>query len=217
MVHLCDFCKGEEATIFCFADQAVLCNACDQRSDLHADVGSIAKHLTWYQVCECMVECVKKAGLCLHQLLWRRRNSLSRPETSPLNKLQLDAVCQNIPLTSLYLLGRDFPQCWTIAQAWVCHRVHNLSKAVKKHERVSLQKENDAATCDICQENKAIMFCSEDRALICRRYVCPDILAGNDYLLTWCNLDGSDGKINPEASWAHIRKSKALHQYLHLS
>lgn len=48
--------------------------------------------------------------------------------------------------------------------------MHGSSKGVKKHERVTLEKENDAATCDICQENKAIMFCSEDRALICRRW-----------------------------------------------
>ena len=48
-------------------------------------------------------------------------------------------------------------------------RIHGPGKGVKKHERVTLEKENDAATCDICQENKAIMFCSEDRALICRR------------------------------------------------
>jgi hypothetical protein len=51
------------------------------------------------------------------------------------------------------------------------NRVHGANKIVKKHERVSLQKEKDAATCDICQENKAVMFCPEDRALICRRCV----------------------------------------------
>ena len=48
-------------------------------------------------------------------------------------------------------------------------RVHSANKVVRKHERVSLQKESDAATCDICQEHNATMFCSEDRALICRR------------------------------------------------
>lgn len=48
-------------------------------------------------------------------------------------------------------------------------RVHSANKVAKRHERVELRKETEAPTCDICQEHKAIMFCAEDRALICRR------------------------------------------------
>ena len=36
MVHQCDFCKNAEAGVFCFADQAVLCDACDQRCGIHS-------------------------------------------------------------------------------------------------------------------------------------------------------------------------------------
>ena len=46
---------------------------------------------------------------------------------------------------------------------------HSANKQARKHERVALKKETESTPCDICQEHKATMFCSEDRALICRR------------------------------------------------
>ncbi|KAK9829696.1 hypothetical protein WJX72_007406 [[Myrmecia] bisecta] len=58
-------------------------------------------------------------------------------------------------------------------QAVMCsrcdQRVHSVNKLVQKHERVSLTTNTEKAVCDICQEEKAVMFCSEDRAIICRR------------------------------------------------
>jgi len=53
----------------------------------------------------------------------------------------------------------------------VC-RVHGANKLALKHERVALKPQAEGSLCDICQEEQAIMFCSEDRALICRRCVC---------------------------------------------
>ena len=48
-------------------------------------------------------------------------------------------------------------------------RVHSANKLAQRHERVALTLQPEGSQCDICQEEKAIMFCSEDRALICRR------------------------------------------------
>ena len=46
-----------------------------------------------------------------------------------------------------------------------------LCKDIVTHERVALKPQAEGSMCDICQEEQAIMFCSEDRALICRRCV----------------------------------------------
>jgi hypothetical protein len=48
-------------------------------------------------------------------------------------------------------------------------RMHAAKQAGQKHERVALTPLNEPTQCDICQEHPAVMFCSEDRALICRR------------------------------------------------
>lgn len=48
-------------------------------------------------------------------------------------------------------------------------KLHTASKAAQKHERVALAAHKEQTQCDICQEQPAVMFCAEDRALICRR------------------------------------------------
>ena len=55
-----------------------------------------------------------------------------------------------------------------IGLGFLC-RVHNANKLAAKHDRVELSKAAESATCDICQDRPAVLFCSEDRALICRR------------------------------------------------
>ncbi len=58
-------------------------------------------------------------------------------------------------------------------------RVHGANKLAAKHDRVELGKAAEPVQCDICQDRPAVLFCSEDRALICRRCtslpVCGDI------------------------------------------
>ncbi|KAL0030550.1 hypothetical protein WJX79_003880 [Trebouxia sp. C0005] len=48
------------------------------------------------------------------------------------------------------------------------HRVHSASKIARTHERVSLTDESETSMCDICQDAPAVLFCCEDRAVICR-------------------------------------------------
>lgn len=60
-------------------------------------------------------------------------------------------------------------------QAVMCRtcdvRVHTANRLVAKHERVSLENYavEDAPKCDICQDEKGVMFCTEDKAIMCRR------------------------------------------------
>ncbi|CAN7123356.1 unnamed protein product [Brassica rapa subsp. narinosa] len=52
------------------------------------------------------------------------------------------------------------------------HRVHHANKLASKHLRFSLlnpsPSNNSSPICDICQEKKALLFCQEDRAILCK-------------------------------------------------
>lgn len=48
-------------------------------------------------------------------------------------------------------------------------RLHTTNKIVSKHNRVLIQNTKATETCDICQEGKGLIFCREDRAILCRR------------------------------------------------
>ncbi|KAG9148999.1 hypothetical protein Leryth_010602 [Lithospermum erythrorhizon] len=50
------------------------------------------------------------------------------------------------------------------------HRVHHANKLAGKHHRFSLiQPSNeDTPLCDICQEKRALLFCQQDRAILCK-------------------------------------------------
>ncbi|KAK3231724.1 hypothetical protein Dsin_003605 [Dipteronia sinensis] len=53
----------------------------------------------------------------------------------------------------------------------VCdHRVHHANKLASKHQRFSLllPSSKDFPICDVCQEKRAILFCQQDRAILCR-------------------------------------------------
>ncbi|BDA48409.1 probable B-box zinc finger protein 22 at N-terminal half [Coccomyxa sp. Obi] len=72
-------------------------------------------------------------------------------------------VCENAA-GSIYCFADAAVMC----QA--CDRtVHGANKLAAKHDRVTLSKAAESAQCDICQDRPAVLFCSEDRALICRR------------------------------------------------
>lgn len=62
--------------------------------------------------------------------------------------------------------------CFTHKQS-LCNgcdcRIHAPVRGQPKHERVALTGQRETTQCDICQEDSAVMFCAEDRALICRR------------------------------------------------
>ncbi|KAG8060075.1 hypothetical protein GUJ93_ZPchr0002g25990 [Zizania palustris] len=54
------------------------------------------------------------------------------------------------------------------------HRVHRANKLAGKHRRFSLLNPSASAhsptppLCDICQEKRGLLFCKEDRAILCR-------------------------------------------------
>ncbi|KAK4477136.1 hypothetical protein RD792_016347 [Penstemon davidsonii] len=54
-------------------------------------------------------------------------------------------------------------------------RVHNANKLATKHHRFSLlhPQYRESPFCDICQERRALLFCQEDRALLCRECDIP--------------------------------------------
>ncbi|PIN04883.1 hypothetical protein CDL12_22575 [Handroanthus impetiginosus] len=54
-------------------------------------------------------------------------------------------------------------------------RVHNANKLASKHSRFSLlnPRAKESPQCDICQERRALLFCQEDRALLCRECDIP--------------------------------------------
>ncbi|KAK6159512.1 hypothetical protein DH2020_006826 [Rehmannia glutinosa] len=67
----------------------------------------------------------------------------------------------------------------TADEAALCHncdnRVHNANKLASKHPRFSLLNPQfkESPRCDICQERQALLFCQEDRALLCRECDIP--------------------------------------------
>uniref|UniRef100_A0A803MSL2 B box-type domain-containing protein n=1 Tax=Chenopodium quinoa TaxID=63459 RepID=A0A803MSL2_CHEQI len=79
----------------------------------------------------------------------------------------------------------------------VCdHRVHHANKLASKHHRFSLlhPSSSDFPLCDICQEKKALIFCQQDRAILCRECELPLHTANehtqkhNRFLLTGIKL-----------------------------
>ncbi|KAI3717709.1 hypothetical protein L1987_69487 [Smallanthus sonchifolius] len=50
------------------------------------------------------------------------------------------------------------------------HRVHHANKLAGKHPRFSLLHPDPkhSPVCDICQEKKALLFCQQDRAILCK-------------------------------------------------
>ncbi|XP_022135716.1 B-box zinc finger protein 20 isoform X2 [Momordica charantia] len=59
-------------------------------------------------------------------------------------------------------------------EAALCHgcdlQVHQANKLAGKHSRFSLLQPivTESPICDICQERRALVFCQQDRAILCR-------------------------------------------------
>ncbi|KAJ6927289.1 hypothetical protein NC651_011377 [Populus alba x Populus x berolinensis] len=79
------------------------------------------------------------------------------------------------------------------------HRVHHANKLASKHSRFSLVHPSfkESPLCDICQERRALLFCQEDRAILCRECDLPIHEANehtqkhNRFLLTGVRLSAS--------------------------
>ncbi|XP_012837095.1 PREDICTED: B-box zinc finger protein 20 isoform X2 [Erythranthe guttata] len=79
------------------------------------------------------------------------------------------------------------------------NRVHNANKLASKHPRFSIlnPQYKESPQCDICQERQALLFCQEDRALLCRECDIPIHRANeltkkhNRFLLTGVKLSAA--------------------------
>ncbi|KAK4789183.1 hypothetical protein SAY86_020502 [Trapa natans] len=89
-------------------------------------------------------------------------------------------------------------------------RVHCANKLAGKHARYSLLHPNfkDSPLCDVCQERKALLFCQEDRAILCRECDIPIHRANeltqkhNRFLLTGVRLSPSSSSSSSAAAAA---------------
>ncbi|OIT33411.1 PREDICTED: B-box zinc finger protein 21-like isoform X2 [Nicotiana attenuata] len=99
------------------------------------------------------------------------------------------------------------------------HRVHHVNKLASKHERFSLLQPSTKQfpLCDICQERRAILFCQQDRAILCRECDLPIHKANehtqkhNRYLFTGIKLSANSALYSstPSPSAASSANSSA--------
>ncbi|GFY89906.1 salt tolerance homolog2 [Actinidia rufa] len=81
-------------------------------------------------------------------------------------------------------------------------RVHNANKLAGQHLRFSLlnpSSAKEAPRCDICQERRAILFCQEDRAILCRECDLP-IHQANEHTLTHNRFLLTGARLSPSSS-----------------
>ncbi|KAA8528704.1 hypothetical protein F0562_036059 [Nyssa sinensis] len=90
------------------------------------------------------------------------------------------------------------------------HRVHHANKLASKHQRFSLLQPSpkQVPLCDICQEKRALLFCQQDRAILCRDCDVPIHKANehtqkhNRFLLTGVKLSATSALYSPSSSSA---------------
>lgn len=89
------------------------------------------------------------------------------------------------------------------------HRVHHANKLAGKHHRFSLlhpPSPSHSPLCDICKEKRAILFCQQDRAILCRDCDFPIHKANeltknhNRFLLTGVKLSATAAVYSSTAS-----------------
>ncbi|XP_030472056.1 B-box zinc finger protein 20-like isoform X2 [Syzygium oleosum] len=87
-------------------------------------------------------------------------------------------------------------------------RVHHANKLASKHMRYSLLHPTfkESPLCDICQERRALLFCQEDRAILCRECDVPIHRSNehtqkhNRFLLTGVKLSASSSSNQASSS-----------------
>ncbi|KAK1433621.1 hypothetical protein QVD17_10534 [Tagetes erecta] len=80
------------------------------------------------------------------------------------------------------------------------HRVHRANNLAGKHPRfpLLLPSPKDSPLCDICQEEKAMLFCHEDRAILCKN--CDvNIHKVNEHKMNHCRFLLTGIKLSPVA------------------
>uniref|UniRef100_A0A2N9IZS0 B box-type domain-containing protein n=1 Tax=Fagus sylvatica TaxID=28930 RepID=A0A2N9IZS0_FAGSY len=88
------------------------------------------------------------------------------------------------------------------------HRVHHANKLASKHQRFSLlhPSSKQFPVCDVCQERRALLFCQQDRAILCRECDFPIHTANehtqkhNRFLLTGVMLSSTTSQYTSSSS-----------------
>ncbi|KAK9066644.1 hypothetical protein SSX86_013967 [Deinandra increscens subsp. villosa] len=80
------------------------------------------------------------------------------------------------------------------------HRVHRANNLAEKHPRFSLlpPSPKDSPLCDICQEGKALLFCQQDRAILCKDCDVA-IHKVNEHTMNHCRFLITGVKLSPVA------------------
>ncbi|KAI3693627.1 hypothetical protein L1987_76575 [Smallanthus sonchifolius] len=80
------------------------------------------------------------------------------------------------------------------------HQVHHANNLAGKHPRFSLlpPSPKDSPICDICQEEKALLFCQQDRAILCRGCDVA-IHKVNEHTMNHCRFILTGVKLSPVA------------------
>ncbi|CAM8904364.1 unnamed protein product [Rhodiola kirilowii] len=82
-------------------------------------------------------------------------------------------------------------------------RVHRVNKVAQRHDRFSLvvlsPSSAASALCDVCQERRALLFCQQDRAILCRECDYPIHMA-NEQTKKHCRFLLTGVKLTPLSS-----------------
>ncbi|XP_076888885.1 B-box zinc finger protein 20-like [Bidens hawaiensis] len=78
------------------------------------------------------------------------------------------------------------------------HSVHHANTLAGKHTRFSLvpPSPNNSPLCDICQEEKALLFCQQDRAILCKNCDVA-IHKVNEHTMNHCRFLLTGVKLSP--------------------
>ncbi|KAJ4733082.1 B-box zinc finger family protein [Rhynchospora pubera] len=98
----------------------------------------------------------------------KRKRNIDRKKKGPEMKVQCDGC--GVEAASVFCCDDEAALCDNCD-----HRVHRANKLASKHRRFSLLHPSSRSSsaqppplCDICQDKRGLLFCKEDRAILCR-------------------------------------------------
>ncbi|EPS72497.1 hypothetical protein M569_02266, partial [Genlisea aurea] len=109
-------------------------------------------------------------------------------------KIQCDVCCKQE--ASIFCTADEATLCHACD-----HRVHTANKLASKHSRFPLLNPQlkESPFCDICQGKRALFFCQEDRALLCKDCDFP-IHQANQYTKKHTRFLLTGARISPASS-----------------
>ncbi|KAL9327112.1 hypothetical protein ACSQ67_007757 [Phaseolus vulgaris] len=155
MRTLCDACESAAAIVFCAADEAALCRACDKK--VQFSTLFFLTQSTIHSCCSLNVSYILSSFLNLscffyiHFINFVNAFFLS-------NYLSLDLGSSEIQVGLIRVLA--FP-------GQNLSKVHMCNKLASRHVRVGLASPSDVPRCDICENAPAFFYCETDGSSLC--------------------------------------------------